>query len=140
MRTWCALLAGVIGACAGACTILLPPPAGAQESPATVQVETAVICRDVVDLSPQQPADRFESTVRRLYCFSRVVGAMEHTEILHTWFCNGDMVASIVLPVKSVSWRTFSSKTIQPDDIGDWSVRILSKDGAILSKIDFTVY
>jgi hypothetical protein len=42
--------------------------------------------------------------------------------------------------VKSVSWRTHSSKTILPEYTGEWKVEVMSKDGELLKQIYFAVH
>ena len=43
------------------------------------------------------------------------------------------------LPVKSASWRTYSSKTIPEYWTGDWEVRVVDAEGNTLASIPFTV-
>ncbi len=102
-------------------------------------VEDAVICRSVVDRSPVEVTDVLPSDVKKVCCFTRVTGATQDSEITHNWYYNGEQVASVSLFVGSKNWRTFSSKTILPEYIGDWKVEILSKDGEILKQIMFII-
>ena len=124
------------------CLMMLAQPGLTQQETtgnAHLTVEQAVVCRDVVNSAPVAAGAVFPRELKKLYCFTRIVGAQRHDEVIHTWFYEGEMVASIVLPVKSANWRTYSSKTIQPDNIGQWTVKVLSKEGDILSKIDFMI-
>ena len=107
------------------------------ESP--VSIEDAVLCRDVVDRIPVEPGDVFTNDMEKIYCFTRVVGAAEPTEIRHNWYFGEDMVASVVLPVRSANWRTFSSKTLIPEYTGEWRVEVLSQEGDLLKKIIFMI-
>ena len=120
--------------------ILIAGPAYAQEDPAAaaeVMIETAVICKDVMDREPQGAGDIFSTDLEKIMCFTRVVGAKEDTEILHNWYFGETLAASVRLHVGSDNWRTYSSKTILPEYAGEWKVEILASDGKLLKKIYF---
>ena len=126
------------------CAIVLlgfyPAPLPAQEETTTaVHLEEAAICRQVENRTPIGIGSVFPAEIGRLYCFTKVVGATEDTAIVHHWYLNGKLKASITLPVKSASWRTWSSKDISPDETGDWMVELLSEDGKALESILFLV-
>jgi len=104
-----------------------------------VRVEDAVICRDVVSLDPVGSGDVFTSDLKKLMCFTRVVGAKEDTEIIHNWYFGEKLLASISLHVGSDNWRTYSSKTVLPEYAGEWKVEIVLPDGRLLKKIYFIV-
>ncbi len=110
------------------------PPA---EGSADIVIDEAVICTDVVDREPVGTGDIFSSQIKKVMCFTRVVGAKNETEILHNWYFQEDLVASVNLRVGSENWRTFSSKSIVPEYAGEWKVEILSQNGKVLKKIYF---
>lgn len=102
-------------------------------------LEEAAICRNIVDRAPIGRGSVFHTDTERLYCFTKVVGAKTDTTIIHHWYLNGKLKASVTLPVNSASWRTWSSKKITPDDTGDWMVEILTADGNAVESILFLV-
>jgi hypothetical protein len=102
-------------------------------------VEGAVICRDVADRMPVQTGTRFKASVGRLFCFTRITGAQEPTIITHEWYFDGAKWASISLRIGSASWRTFSSKAIQPHQVGLWHVDIVGPDGESLHRLEFEI-
>jgi hypothetical protein len=104
-----------------------------------LQLEEAVICRNVVDRVPIGSGSVFHTDTERLYCFTKVVGAKTETTIIHHWYLNGKLKASVTLPVNSAAWRTWSSKKITPNDTGDWMVEILTADGIAVESILFLV-
>lgn len=125
-----------------ACLITLAalPALAAEEQAATqLSIEEAVICRDVIDREPVGQADVFPKDLKKVMCFTRVVGSNEPTEIYHNWFYGEKMVASVPLNVASSNWRTYSSKTILPEYTGEWKVEIISRDGEVLKKIYFII-
>jgi len=103
------------------------------------ELAEAAICRNVVDRVPIGRGSVFHTDTGRLYCFTKVVGAKTDTTITHHWYMNGKLKASVTLPVKSASWRTWSSKKITPNDTGDWMVEILTADGNAVESILFLV-
>jgi hypothetical protein len=67
------------------------------------------------------------------------LGAEGVTEITHVWYFANEERAKITLPVRSPSWRTFSSKKIRPHEVGQWFVDVVSADGQVLQTIQFKV-
>ena len=58
---------------------------------------------------------------------------------MHKWFLNGELKSSVRLPVRSASWRTWSSKEIKPKDTGDWVVDVVTSDGVSIESVIFFV-
>ena len=110
-------------------------PAQGQEG--ALQIEDAVVCQQIVDRNPVGSGDVFAKESERIYCFSRVVGAAQDTQITHNWYHQGSLKASVKLDVRSPNWRTWSSKAMMPELVGEWMVEILSEDGQALESIIF---
>lgn len=114
----------------------------AQEEPEfTLEVE-GVICRDVVDrepLDPYDPENPFDVTVEKLFCWTKIIGAQEPIEITHVWYWGETERAKIVLEIAGSNWRTWSSKIIQPHEMGDWHVDVVGPDGEVLKTLEFAV-
>ena len=104
-----------------------------------IEVADAAICKDVVDREAVDVGTRFPNSVQRLYCYTKIVGASQPTEIVHVWSYGDVERARITLNVKSSNWRTFSSKVIQAHEIGAWRVDVLDTAGNLLKTIDFEV-
>lgn len=104
-----------------------------------LQVAEIRICRDV-DRDARAPLDEggaFPAGVERLYCFTRLVGAADTTQVTHLWLHEGQTRGKVPLPVRSPDWRTWSSKSILPRWTGDWEVRVLDRDGLVLGSAGF---
>ena len=110
---------------------------GAWSQSATVA--QAVVCKDVVVRMPVGSSDVIPAGTERVFCFTRIVGAQEETEITHNWYHQGALKASVVLPVRTSEWRTWSSKTLLPEWTGEWMVEVLSEDGTPLENLIFFV-
>jgi len=107
-----------------------------QESEITVEAE---ICSDIADRMPVGVAETFPADAEKLYLWSKVTGAQDTTHITHVWYREGEELARVQLPVKSPSWRTWSSKIILPIWTGDWKVEVLGPDDKVLKTVSFKV-
>ena len=106
---------------------------------ADLEVTTAAICREVVDREPVDAGTSFEPTVGKVRCFTHVMGAQGATVIYHIWSFGERERAVVELPVNSISWRTYSSKIVQPHEIGDWRVQVLGPEGDELKVLHFEI-
>ncbi|MFZ5979317.1 MAG: DUF2914 domain-containing protein [Candidatus Zixiibacteriota bacterium] len=123
-------------------------PAEPEPTPAPVEepvpaepiftVETQ-LCGGIVDRMPVEPAETFSADVENVYLWCKVTGALDSTSIFVNWYYQDKEMASVELPVKSAFWRTWSSKRIQPEWVGDWTVRVLNKNGNGIKEIKFTI-
>lgn len=117
---------------------LLIPAVEAQVSN-TLEVAAAAICKNVVEREAVDVANRFSTSVPRLYCFTKIVGASQPTEVVHVWSYGDVERARISLAVNAATWRTYSSKAIQAHEIGTWRVDVLDTSGNLLETINFEV-
>ena len=104
-----------------------------------IRIKDAVICQDVVDRQPVGVSDVVAKENAKVYCFTRVVGAVGETTVTHNWYYQGTLKSSVQLTVRSPNWRTWSSKTMDPIWTGQWMVEVLSADGTPLESIIFFV-
>ncbi len=109
------------------------------EQPSVLEVVHSAICLEVVEHACVGTNDVFPSNVGKLYCLTRVYGAEEDTEITHVWFFGDTERARIKLAVRSVNFRTYSSKIIRPQEIGSWRVDILDSENRVLKVVEFEV-
>ena len=112
-----------------------PQPA-AEVSPLSVD---AKVCSAIEDRQPAGVADRFDAGVEQLYLWSKITGAIDSTAITHIWLYEGKEIAVVELPVKSASWRTWSSKKLLPAWTGEWEARVVGPDGVTMATTRFTI-
>jgi hypothetical protein len=105
----------------------------------TIQVETAAICKDVVNREVVSEGDSFSASVGKLYCFSKIANIDSHSSVVHAWYYGNEERARVSLNVNPPAWRTYSSKIIQAHEIGIWRVEILDQDGNLLETVKFQV-
>jgi len=110
-------------------------PAGAEE----LVVEQATISVDIADREPVDPGNSFPASVDRLYCFTKVAGAMSPTDVTHVWYFGDVERARISLAVAGSPWRTYSSKRLQPNEVGPWHVDILDGIGNTMETVSFNI-
>lgn len=113
------------------CIVAFPVQAAAIQV-VDVSITSAIENRMPVDNLEVYPAD-----YGKLYCFTRIVGAEQETQITHVWFYEDQEMARVTLPVQSADWRTFSSKRFLPQWVGQWSVVIEDEQGFPLTEVMF---
>lgn len=114
-------------------------PAEMTDSMSAIKIEKGVICQGVIERAPVGIGEVFAKETGKLYCFTHLVGAEPDSKIIHNWYYQDELKASVQLNVRSNDFRTWSSKTILPEWTGEWMVEILSADGTPLKSITFIV-
>ncbi len=112
---------------------------GAASANAEMTVSRHAFARDVVAREPVGEAAAFPADAGRVYFFSQIMGAGDAAEIRHVWIYDGREVASVPLAVEGPSWRTWSSKEILPQFVGDWTVEVRDGSGNVLLSAGFRV-
>ncbi len=107
------------------------------EEPALGLAEIA-ICTAIEDREPVGAGTVFSNDVEKIYCYTKITGATDTTSVNHVWYMGDTQLASVNLPIKSESWRTWSSKTIGMS-LGKGRVEIVTEDGDLLGKADFEI-
>ena len=104
-----------------------------------LEVAAAAICKDIVDLEPVDTGTSFGVEEGQLYCFTKITGAQSPAHVIHVWYFDGTERARIGLGVNSIAWRTYSSKIIQPHELGAWHIDVLDSLGNVLKTLKFEV-
>lgn len=104
-----------------------------------LEVTEMFFCRKIENTEPVGIDSIFLGTIRKVFCFSKIEGALDTTMITHIWYYSSDEIAEIDLDIRSPSWRTWSSKNIMKGWTGNWRVDIYSKSGVLLKSKEFTI-
>ena len=104
-----------------------------------LEVSEAILTTAIQDRMPVDQVETVPAGVSTLYCFSRIVGAAEETMVQHVWFQGDTELARVELPVRSINWRTWSSKRIPAAWTGSWRVEIQDQFGEVLTTLPFDV-
>jgi len=108
------------------------------EEESTLVLEKIAICSAVEDKQPQGVGTVFADDLDKIFCFTKIVGALDTTLVKHVWYLGDNELVSVDLPVKSASWRTWSSKLVDMG-LGKGHVEIVSEGGDVLGKADFEI-
>ena len=95
-----------------ALTCFCAPPGVLAQGSSDLTIEVGVICKQIEERAPVDADSTFAVTVEKLYCFTKITGAEEATMISHVWYWGEIERARIELPVRSISWRTYTAKKI----------------------------
>ena len=106
---------------------------------ADIQIENAVICTSVEDRQPIGADSVFNADIGKLYCFTKITSQTDTAQISHVWFLGDMQMAKVDLPIGAQTWRTWSSKRILLDWVGDWRVEIQDAEGNVLYEIFFVI-
>ncbi len=112
-------------------------PAVTQKQPALV-LEEIHICTGVENRQPSGVGTVFPDNLDKIYCFTKIGGAEGAAYVYHVWYFENKEIARVKLPVKSKSWRTWSSKKLNMG-LGNGHVEIVSENGAVLGKAEFEI-
>jgi len=102
-------------------------------------VEQTFICKNVVNRAPIDAGNSFATSIDKIFCFTKIVGAKHPTEIIHVWYFDGTERDRVTLSVGGSPWRTYSSKRLRPSDVGPWHVDVLDAGGNMLDRVAFDV-
>ncbi len=123
--------------------LCLPVAALAQEGTAAAAAPSltaeAQLCTGVQDRMPTGMSESFVPEVGQVYIWCKITGSSGESSIKVVWSHQGQEVATVDLPVKSSSWRTWSSKKIMPHQTGDWGVKIMDASGNVLKELNFKI-
>lgn len=75
---------------------------------------------------------------RRIYFFTEL-NDIPGQNVYHRWTYQGQSVAELNLPVRAERWRTYSSKRITADRLGQWSIEVLDQQRQLLAAYAFEV-
>ena len=119
-------------------TLFFAINATAQET-GSINIESAAVCKNIVNHEPAGAGTSFPVTVEKLFFFTKIIGAENPVEIVHVWYFGDTERARVTLPVKTNTWRTYSSKILQVHEIGTWHVDVLGPTGKVLKTVEFEV-
>ena len=105
----------------------------------SMSVAEGIITTQILDRAPVDEIASYPAQMGKLYCFTRIAGAERETQVTHVWLYQDKEMARVSLPVRSASWRTYSSKQILPEWAGEWKVQVLDESGQVIGVIPFTL-
>ena len=107
----------------------------------TDKVSRAVLTTDVVDREPVNVLKndvRLADITHSLSFFSELRN-MQGQTVRHQWYYQDEQLASIELAVSSPRYRTYSTKNIMPEQLGEWRVEVVDEQGTLLAQKEFRI-
>jgi hypothetical protein len=123
----------------GAAYAQASPRGGANPGAAKLSLVQALVCEDVKDGIPTNPAIAFSISAGKIYCYTLFDQISEDTVVFHHWFFRDKPSARIRLSVKHPRWSTFSSIQLREADKGPWRVEIVDAGGRLIKNLRFSV-
>ncbi|MCK5354609.1 MAG: DUF2914 domain-containing protein [Methyloprofundus sp.] len=75
---------------------------------------------------------------RGLYFFTEIKN-MKGNAVFHEWLREGKSIYKRKVIIRGNRWRFYTSKLFTQTSIGQWQVRVITKQGEVLHKINFSV-
>jgi hypothetical protein len=113
---------------------LTRPPAAAAESP--VSVDSIVFARSVESREPVGAATEFDSSVARVFCWTRLSAKAPPASVTHVWYKAERKLLEVPLTATYSSGRYWSVKNVST---GDWRVEVVGANGEVLGSGSFKV-
>jgi hypothetical protein len=108
----------------------------ADESP--LKVAELTVCQEVVDRACQAPSRSFGPEIEMISCLSKVDGATGEAFVSHVWTFEGKEVRRVKLPLRTTSYRTWSSKRVKGLP-GKWKVEVFDPLDRSIGVVEFAV-
>lgn len=87
----------------------------------------------VVDREPTDTLEQLGNDVRSVSYFTELRG-LDGQTVIHRWAFGGEVLAEIPFEVGSPRWRVYSTKSLDPTRLGDWTVSVVDGRGNTLSE------
>jgi hypothetical protein len=104
-----------------------------------INIEQFDFATAIEDRKPTGIDTVFTADVGTIYCFTRVEGISDTTQITHEWYHEDEEKAQVNLTIAANNWRTWSSKKILESWTGSWRVMVTGPNGNVLATKNFVI-
>jgi len=104
-----------------------------------LMMDRVVMCEEIKDLTPLNPAVVFSIKIGKVSCFSSFDPVPEKTFIYHKWFHRDDLSTTKRLTLQPPRWASYSTIQLRETDKGPWRVEISDQTGNILRILRFSI-
>jgi len=90
-------------------------------------------------IEAREPVDKvtiLSNDLNKVYFFSELRNLQDQT-VTHRWMFTGKVMAEVSFNVGGPRWRVNSSKTLQADWVGDWTVAVVDGAGSVIFEQTF---
>ena len=103
-------------------------------------VKDIKICKNIYKRTPVGSDNIFTNNVDSLYCYTRIQNTGSKREVKHIWYYDNQIMTQVRYNVKKSNiYRSWTKKTILPNQIGNWRVDIQDNNGTIIGSKKFTI-
>ena len=102
-------------------------------------LDDAVMCEEIRDLTPKNPAVIFSIQIGQVSCFTSFDPVPKKTFIFHKWFHKDKPSTKKKLTLQPPRWATYSTIQLRETDKGPWRVEITDQQGNIFHTVRFTI-
>jgi len=106
-------------------------PEATEEPLANGHVARAGFTTGVVDREPKDEVTRLENDSIQILFFTELRGLQGQT-VTHLWERDGEIMAEVPFSVGAPRWRVHSSKKLDPEWTGAWSVKVIDAEGQVI--------
>jgi hypothetical protein len=99
----------------------------------------AVMCEDIKDYMPYNPAVVFSLEIGKVYCFSSFDVVPDKIYITHDWYRQDRLVTTKRLLLQPPDWSTYSSIQLREADKGPWRVELRDQNQELLRVVRFSI-
>tara|TARA_Y100000996_G_scaffold315256_1_gene251450 strand:+ start:470 stop:1183 length:714 start_codon:yes stop_codon:yes gene_type:complete len=98
------------------------------------------ICKDVINRNPVGTDIYFDNSVDTLFCYTRIQNSKGKQEVSHLWYFEEQLMAAVKYNIKTSNiYRSWTRKTILPNQIGAWRVEVQDSANVVIGSKDFIV-
>ena len=106
----------------------------------TLKLNEMMICRGIYKRNPIKPGMKFINNVDSLFCYTKISNSGKKQEVKHIWYFENKEMTTVSYNIKtSYNYRSWSKKTIYPNQTGKWRVDVVNNLGDILGSRDFSI-
>ncbi len=100
-------------------------------------VERATFTTAIMDREPQDAISELSNDQRKIYHFTELHDLTGQT-VTHRWEYQGQVMAEVSFEVGGARWRVYSSKSLEPIWLGEWTVSVVDESGHVLGTSSFS--
>ncbi len=113
---------------------------------ASVSIDTQYVTRALLtsQVLNREPVDLLNESIfatgaeRKIYFFTELKN-MKLKKVQHIWYFEGQKLAQVSLDITHNRHRTYSSKRIMPNQVGNWRVELIDKQYNVLASKSFRI-
>ncbi len=106
-----------------------PKPSMVEESPVPdAYVARAVFTTDVVDREPVDQIVSVDENATQVMFFTDLRNLQGRT-VTHRWEFEGEVISEVEIAVRGPRWRAYSVKSLNPGEVGKWTVFVIDESG-----------